>query len=412
MLAPRSYDIILYGVTGYTGQLVADELLALAKTHGLSVAFAGRNQDKYLAWWGGRGSAAGEPPPFVVASSEDSASLRALAEQTRVLLTTVGPYARYGAPLVEACVAAGTDYADLTGEVPFIRDMIDRHHDEAQRTNARIVHAAGFDSIPSDLGVYLLQREALRQWGRPADRVLGELRHARGGLSGGTIASLLGVLEAATDPRVRRVLRDPMSLAPGATAGPAPRDRVGMAYHRETGSWSAPFLMAPVNTRVVRRSAALMPAHYGATFSYDEHHATGSGGLGMLRAAGLTAGLGSFMAAALVPPIRGFMARRWLPSPGEGPSPEARQAGSFRLVLHGRSSAAPDRFIEVDVRGTRDPGYGATAFLLAATGVALAQTRDASHEGGVLTPAAAVAEPLLALCEAEGALVRFEVRGG
>jgi short subunit dehydrogenase-like uncharacterized protein len=254
----RPYDIVLFGATGFTGRLVADYLNTVPQ---LRWAIAGRNRSKLEALRNelARLVPRAEPLPVLIADSADAAALADVAGSTRVVCTTVGPYDIHGEPLVAACVKAGTDYCDLTGETPFIRRMVDTYHDAARASGARIVHCCGFDSIPSDLGTHVLQQSFNEHHGQPATRVRFELVRASGGFSGGTVASLLNVVQQATNPAVRRVLADPYSLNPaGERHGPDGGDRVAPHRDPRSGRWLGPFLMGPINTRIVRRSHALL----------------------------------------------------------------------------------------------------------------------------------------------------------
>ena len=408
----RTFDIVVFGATGFTGRLVARYL---ARTHGgtgLSWAIAGRSAGrleeirKELA----RISSEFAELPIIVADSFDRPALDALARQTRVVCTTVGPYALYGEQLVAACADAGTHYCDLTGETPFIRDMIDRYHDRAVETGARIVNCCGFDSIPSDIGTLVLQNAAIERFGRPLESIEFQLVKARGGFSGGTIASLLNVLSQAQDPAVRRVLGNPYSLNPdGQRTGPDKGDSMGIRKDPVTGHWTAPFLMAPINTRVVRRSNALLDYRYGRQFRYGEVTRLKRGVTGMAAAAGMTAGLGSFMAVAAIKPTRKLLERYVLPAPGEGPSEAAIESGFFIAELMGlldRSNV--DGQLRLRVHGKGDPGYGSTAGMLSEAALCLARNEaKLTSPGGVLTPAAAMGTHLIDGLRTAG--VTFEV---
>lgn len=386
----RPLDLVLFGATGFAGRLVAEYLQDHAP-EGLRWAIAGRNAGKLqevvddLA----RRVPGSAPIPHRVADSADPAALDALAAETRVVCTTVGPYAKYGPPLVAACVTHGTHYCDLTGEPQFVRRMIDAHHEAARASGSRIVHCAGFDSIPSDLGVFVLQQAAIASGG-PCDRVEYVLTGASGGFSGGTIASLANVLEELHDPLVRLALRDPYSLCP--ERGPDDGEQRGPRYRESVGAWTGPFLMAPINERVVRRSNALLGWPYGRNFRYQESMRIGSGPAGWLGAVALSAGSGLGMVALSVGPLRRLVLRA-LPAPGEGPDALARESGWFSVRLYGWRG---DRLaLRVDVRGKQDPGYGATACMLGETALALV-AGESLGEPGITTPAAAVGPALAA----------------
>lgn len=393
----RPYDIILFGATGFTGQLVAEYLADHYTSSGLRWALAGRNAAKLEVVRANlRERSNGRcDPSIVIADSHDRASLDVVANQTNVVCSTVGPYAKYGDSLVAACVAAGTAYCDLTGEVQWVRRMIDEHHSAAQRSGARIVHCCGFDSIPSDLGTQLLVEEAVRLHGRAPDHATLYVGATRGGFSGGTVASLLNVLDEASDRAVRRVLGNPYSLCPeGEQRGPDRGDPNGVSFDRDEKRWIGPFLMAAVNSRVVRRSNALLNYAYGRTFQYREVTRLGAGPGAMLQASALAAGLGGFVVAASIKPVRRMLLPRVLPAPGEGPSRAAIESGFFKIEIVGRyTDGTPE--VRVAVRGTLDPGYGATAAMLSEAATCLAlDAAKTNGEGGVLTPASAMGSVL------------------
>jgi short subunit dehydrogenase-like uncharacterized protein len=335
-----------------------------------------------------------------------------MCREARVVVSTVGPYALYGEPLVKACVETGTDYCDLTGEVQWIRRMVTRHEAAARASGARIVHCCGFDSIPSDLGVHVLQRGAQRRYGAPLERVRLRVKAMRGGASGGTVASLLNVLkEVGHDKSLRAELANPYSLCVGGDA-PATRQPnvAGAVFDKAFGSWVAPFVMAGINTRVVHRSNALTGWRYGREFRYDEAVLMGRGLRGRLGALGTAVGLGGFMVAASIGPLRSLLERFVLPKPGEGPSPEAQRTGFFDLRLHGVT--ADGKTLRGKVTGDRDPGYGSTARMLLQAAACLASdTPKDALPGGFWTPATAFGDRLVERLEARAGLT-FTVEQG
>ena len=384
-MADKPHDLVLFGATGFAGRLVAEYLSTRGRAEGLSWAIAGRSADKLAAL----AADLGRPDlPRIVADSADRASLDAMCAATRVVCTTVGPYARYGADLVAAAVAAKTHYCDLTGEPQFVRRMIDRHHAEAEAAGVRIVHCCGFDSVPSDLGVWVLQQAAAQRHGRPCPEVEMVVLGASGGVSGGTLASMGHLLDEASDPQVRRVLADPYSLA--GSKGPDTREQRAPRYSDAAGAWTAPFVMAAVNERVVRRSNALLDHAYGDDFRYRESMRTRSGLRGRLSATAVAAGLGLGTAAMAIGPVRRLLFRTVLPAPGQGPSPDQIERGYFEIRLFGHH---PDGRVDVVVTGRRDPGYGATACMLAESALCLAS--DDLQRAGVLTPAVAFGQALV-----------------
>ncbi|MFK7958134.1 MAG: trans-acting enoyl reductase family protein [Lysobacterales bacterium] len=388
------YELVLLGATGFTGALVAEYLL---QTYGvdsdLRWAIAGRSEDKLASLKASLGEAASSLPT-VVADSSDPASLKALCENTQVVCSTVGPYAKYGSELVAACAAAGTSYCDLTGEPQWIRRMIDAHESAAQKNGAVIVNSCGFDSIPSDMGVYFLQREAEERFGQPCDEVKFRLKAAKGGASGGTVASMMqAVQEARADRDNARALVNPYSLYPREEKrGGDGRDQNGLKYDADVSSWTGPFVMAGINTKIVRRGNAVAGFPYGRDFRYEEATLVGAGIPGWMKGAMLSAGLGGLMVGAALPPARWLLEKFVLPSPGDGPNARQRESGFFNILLIGKSDGEVK--IRVRVTGDRDPGYGSTCKMLGESAVCLAKD-DVMKKGGFWTPASAMGQPLL-----------------
>jgi len=405
----RKFDIVVMGASGFTGQLVV-EYLARHYPPGapLRWALAGRNRQK-LEGIVGVHFKANEKPPVLVVDSQDAASLRSLARDTRVVLTTVGPYARYGSELVAACVEAGTHYCDLAGETQWIRRMLDRHHEAARNSGAIIVPSCGFDSIPSDLGVFFLQQQATARFGAPCVVIDLLVRNIKGGASGGTFASMLNAIEEAQkDRKVARILADPYGLNPqGEREGPDGRDQHGVRYHEEAAVWTAPFVMAAINTRIVRRSNALLDYRYGREFRYSEATATGPGPGGWWSSAVMTGGLAGFMIGCSFDFTRSRIIRKLLPAPGKGPSRAQRESGYFDLQLIGKTKNG--EVLRARVTGDRDPGYGSTSKMLSESALCLAQD-PLEITGGFWTPASAMAEPLIARLISNAGLT-FELEG-
>jgi short subunit dehydrogenase-like uncharacterized protein len=391
-MALRSFDVLLWGATGYTGRLVAEYL---ARHHGvggtLRWAIGGRSRDKLervRASLEAVSARAGELP-IVLGDGADRASLDRLAVDTRVVCSTVGPYALHGRELVAACVEAGTDYCDLTGEPQFVRAMIDAHHERARATGARIVHCCGYDSIPSDLGTLMLQDLAREAFESRCVEVKCFAGEQKGGMSGGTAASIVEIAEEASrDAGVRRLMMDPYALDPRrGERGPDGRDQMGVRWDADLAMWTGPFLMAAINGRVVRRTNAMLGYAWGRDFRYREAMSFGKGPRGLLLAAGVSAGTAAGFAAMAIGPLRRMVAGRFLPAPGEGPSKEVRENGFFVTRLVGTLSDRA-RKLRGTVRGTSDPGYGETAKMLSESAVCLALDGDGiRREGGVLTPA-------------------------
>ncbi len=405
--ADREFDVVVWGATGFTGALVAEYLLAqYGVGDSLRWALAGRSEDKLAGLKETLGAKAASVPT-IVADSFDEQSLAAMVANTRVVISTVGPYAKYGSPLVAACVEHATHYCDLAGETQWIRRMIDQHHDAAAGNGTRIVHCCGFDSVPMDIGVWFLQQEAMRRHGSYCTSIAMLVKAMRGGASGGTIASLLNVVkEARADRDVARVVADPYGLNPAdERQGPDGPDQRNVSFDDRVRAWTAPFVMAAINTKVVRRSHALLDYPYGRDFRYREATLMGKGASGWLKAGALTVGLGGFVTAAGFDFSRGLLERFVLPEPGEGPDREQREKGFFDLRQFGEF--ANGTVIKSRITGDRDPGYGSTSKMLAESGVCLALD-ELSSDGGVLTPAVAMGDALLGRLQ-ENAGLSFEI---
>ncbi len=382
----KNFDLVVHGATGFTGRLVVEYLLQRYPAgSGLRWAMGGRSATKLAAVRDELGAPA--DTPLIVTDSTDPSSLQALMEQTRLVLTTVGPYQLYGSELVAACAAAGVDYVDLCGEPAWMRHMIDAYESTAKASGARIVFSCGFDSIPFDLGVFLLQREMNSRFGHPASRVRGRVRKMKGTFSGGTAASLKATMAAAaTDSSVLELLRNPFSLTPGFEGPRQPSGNKPMVDDA-LDVWVAPFVMAAINTRNVHRSNFLLEHAYGQDFVYDEMLLTGPGekGEAIAKAVAADKSLGSDGG----------------PQPGEGPSREERDAGFYDVLFLGQD--AEGNSLRVGVKGDRDPGYGSTSKMIAEAAICLLQ--DATDTpGGIWTTAPAMGEPLIKRLEAHAGL--------
>lgn len=407
MPAARSFDLVLFGATGFTGRLVAEYLTARAAGTPLRWALAGRNRDKLERVRADLVAidAAAAEIAIVVGDAHDEIAMTKLARDTTAVCTTVGPYLEHGAALAAACAAAGTAYCDLTGETPFIRQSIDRNHARAVDTGARLVHACGFDSVPSDLGVLVAQRALEERAGSGAGKITA-LFQVSGGFSGGTVASLLGVLDVAMrDREIRKVLANPYGLDPdGLPRGPD-RDSARPGYDRVLGAITAPFVMAAINTRVVRRSHALLGRPWGDDFRYDERMSLPRSPKGAALALGITAAMAGLVAGSQVPFLRRQLEAR-LPKPGEGPSPEARARGRYTVRFHGEAGGAR---VLATFADTMDPGYDGTAKLLGEAALALALDPPLGG-GGVLTPATALGMGLVERLRAADVTITAELR--
>lgn len=391
----RELHLVVYGASGFVGQLTA-QYLARAAPPDTRIGLAGRSRQRLEAVRASLAPAAADWP-ILIADSSDEMALAEMVSRTRAVATTVGPYGRYGMPLVTACAEAGTHYADLTGEVLFIRRTIETLQDAATVSGARIVHSCGFDSVPSDLGVLLLHLEAKGSGSGRLGETTAVYGPLKGGVSGGTIASMKDqVDEAKRDAKNRRIIFDPYALSPDRARDPDGRDErdpMRPRYEPDFDTWTAPFIMALFNTRVVRRSNALNDYAYGNGLRYREVMATGKGPVGAVGAAGVTAGLGALFAAFGLKPTR-MLLDRFLPEPGEGPSEKTQREGHFRLRL--RAETEEGRTVTATVGADNDPGYAATAVMLAESGLALAlDGPELPDAAGILTPASGIGLPLI-----------------
>lgn len=398
----REYDVVVYGASGFVGRLTAI-YLAEAAPEGTKIALGGRTQAKLEAVRAELPGAA-KQWPIVIADSSDQAALDSMAASAKCVATTVGPYYRYGMGMVEACAKAGTHYCDLTGETLFMRDAIDQWDATAKKNGARIVHTCGFDSIPSDIGVMLLADYAAENgMGTLTDTTL-VVKKTRGGVSGGTVDSLRGQIDAArADRSLLKKMVDPYTLSPDRSAEPdlgEERDPIHPLKDDELGGWLAPFIMGTINTRVVRRSNALQGHRYGRELRYKEVMATGGLPQGPVLATAISAGLGGLMAGLSFKPTRKLL-DKVLPDPGEGPSEKAREKGFFNIHTHTTTSDGTKLVCKIYAPG--DPGYKATAVMLGEAALALAlDTDDLPEAAGVLTPSTAIGPPLAARLRAAG----------
>ncbi|MDA9543586.1 MULTISPECIES: trans-acting enoyl reductase family protein [Bradyrhizobium] len=377
-MSSAKFDIVVYGATGFTGQLVAEYLAAHYKDDkALKWAMAGRSLDKLTSVRDAIGAPA--DTRLIVADASDAASLKAMVAQTKSVITTVGPYQFYGEDLLAACVAAGVDYFDLCGEPVWMRQMIDKYEAAAKASGARIVFSCGYDSVPFELGTFFVQEEAKRVFGAPAPRVKGRVRDMRGTLSGGTAASAKATFDAvAKDLSLVAILNDHFALTPDFTGPKQPKGNRAV-FEEDLQSWAAPFMMALINTRNVHRSNMLMGFPYGKDFVYDEMVLTGPGEKGEANAKRVMA-------------ANAEKTGPNAPKPGEGPSKEERENGLFNLLY---VAIAPDgRMVRAGVTGDRDPGYGSTSKMISECAICL--LRDASDvPAGFWTPGAAMQHKLI-----------------
>lgn len=386
---PRSnkeFDMIVFGATSFVGQILCRYLVHEYTEPNFTWVMAARSESKLNALKSDLGEKAAGIP-VIVADSGDEEAMLGLCLRAEVIISTVGPYALYGEKLVKACAETGTDYCDLTGEVQWVRRMIDLYEDTARASGARIVNCCGFDSIPSDLGVKFLQQQALERFGCHCSQVKMRVQATRGGASGGTIASGINARkEAAEDPAIAAQMRDWYSICPRPLNNGARQRMVGVEYDEDFKSWVGPFIMAAINTRVVLRSNGLRDTPYAAEFVYDEAVLTGDGNDGKSKARRLGFGTAFAGAVLALPPLL-WVARFFLPKPGEGPSPDEQLNGFFDIRFHGKTEKGDT--IVVKVTGDRDPGYGSTAKMLSQAAISLHRDVDKrAIGGGFWTPAA------------------------
>jgi short subunit dehydrogenase-like uncharacterized protein len=399
-MSAQEFDVIVYGATGFTGRLVAEHLL---RTYGAAGdvrwAMAGRDRQKLKQV----SSEIGAPMelPLIEAKADDTGALDALAHRTRVLITTVGPYQRYGEGLVAACARAGTDYVDLCGEPNWMAEMIAKYEKAAKQSGARIVFSCGFDSIPFDGGVFYLQQEAKQRFGQPLRDVRARVRRMKGGFSGGTAASLLATLEAVKrDPKLAQTMANPFALSPETLTPQPPLD--GVVHDEDIPGWAAPFVMAAINTKNVHRTNALRGYAYGRDFTYSEMMFTGHGPKGQARARAAMRQSRLQNSLLTFAPTRALLKRFALPKPGEGPSKHERETGSYEALFVGKS---PDgSALRASVSGDMDPGYGSTSKMISEAALCLNDTREQTP-GGIWTPFAAMGDALIDRLQMKAGLV-------
>ena len=401
----KEFDVIVFGATSFVGQILVQYLW---NRHGLKGevkwAIAGRDSDKLKALKNKLGEQA-QALPTLIGNASNESDLNALCAKTKVIVSTVGPYALYGSSLVKVCAETGTDYCDLTGEVQWIARMIEAHEATARQSGARIVHCCGFDSIPSDLGVLFLQESAKTQYGEPCQQIRMRVRKLKGEFSGGTVASMINVTrEVAADRSLAKKLANPYLISPTRLAARQPN--VSFAeFDPVAKSWLAPFVMAGINTRVVHRSNALQDYSYGKDFKYDEAMMTGNGFKGRLTAMGLAGGMAGFLIGAALPPTRWALEKFVVPKPGEGPSEISQRRGSYDLRFYGTTSQG--KTLAAKVTGDMDPGYGSTGKMLGEAVVCLVKDM-ANKPGGFWTPASLMGGKLMSRLQQHAGLT-FEL---
>ena len=375
-MSERAFDVVVFGASGYTGKLVAEYIQSEYGENGsVKWAIAGRNSEKLEGIREELGLSA--DLSILEVDSNDQDSLNAMTSSTKCVLTTVGPYQLYGSNLVESCAKNGTDYVDLTGEPGWMYEMINAHKETAEASGARIVFSCGFDSIPFDLGVYFVQQAAKDKFGKPAQHVRGRVKAMNGEFSGGTIASLGATMATLKKkPELIKVLANPFSLTEGFE-GPAQLDDSKVLLDEKLNMWVAPFVMAPINTKNIHRSNALLDHQYGEDFCYDEMMIAGEGEEGKQIADAMTS----------ANPMGGDN----VPQPGEGPSKESREQGNYDVLFF---ADLGEESIEARVTGDMDPGYGSTSKMITESAICLIQ--DCSDlPGGIYTPAPAMGDKLI-----------------
>lgn len=408
-MSNEQYDVVVFGATSFVGQILCRYLL---ETYGvnqdLKWAMAGRSKGKLESVLKSLGPRAGGIMT-IVANADSESEMRGMCQQTKTVISTVGPYALYGEPLIKSCVETGTHYVDLTGEVQWVRRMIDRYEAKAKETGAYIVHSCGFDCVPSDMGVFYLQEQAKARFGKPCKQVKMGLKNAKGGVSGGTAASLINVAkEISVNKSLGKDLRNPYYLCPSDFTPMVQQHELNVpTYFRELESWAAKFVMEAINTRVVFRSNALLGQAYGSDFQYVESMLTGKGVFGACKASAVTfATLGGMVATSFTP-TRNLIEKFIVPKPGEGPSLKLQHEGFFDVRFHGATEAGES--LEVRLTGDTDPGYLCTAKMLAQSGISLAKDfEDSSKPGGFWTTASMFGDKLIKRLE-ENAGMTFEV---
>lgn len=398
-MTTRQFDIIVYGATSFVGQIVTRYMYETFADGAVSWAIAGRSRSKLKQLDDEIGLTGIED---IIADAEDQESLQAMCARAKVVISTVGPYALYGDLLVKVCAESGTHYCDLTGEPQWIRRMQQAYETTAKASGARIVHCCGFDSIPSDMGVHFLQQHAVKRFGGPCERIDMRVMKAKGGASGGTVASMVNLVkEASANAELRRELKNPYSLCPPDHDFSVRQHNVGAEFEERLGRWIAPFIMAAINTKVVHRSNALAGNAYGTAFRYEEAMVTGRGSKGKRRAKLTDFGLNAFTAGMAIPPVR-WLLGKFLPKPGEGPSEKEQREGMFDLVFLGTGPGGEE--IRARVTGDRDPGYGSTAKMLSQAAACLAQDVPEDVPGGFWTPATLLGDRLVERLQAQAGL--------
>ena len=385
----RKYDLVVWGATSFTGKLVTEYLFNKHRSSKIKWAIAGRNLDKLEKV---RSQVADENIPIFIADSFDEKSLLKFVKKTRVVCSTVGPYSLYGTKLVKLCVENNTNYCDITGEAHWIRTLIDDYHEEAKSKKIKIVNSCGFDSIPSDMGVYFIQNEIKKTYKNYANSIKMRVAGVRGGISGGTYGSINNLLkEAYSNKKIFRVLNNPYGLNPkNKMEGMDKKDLRKIIFDKESNSWIYPFIMAGINTKIVRRSHALTNFQYGKDFRYEEAMMSGKGISGLLKA--ILAVFPLAMIGLNPNSLLKKIVNSYMPKPGEGPGPKKRKNGFYNLRFYVTIDERRKAFAKVV--GDNDPGYGSTSKMLAESALCLAFDKLPENYG-VVTPSIAMGKQLL-----------------
>ena len=393
----KEFDIIIWGATGFTGRLVAEYIFKNYSSEKLNWAIAGRDKKKLINV---RDKIADENIPIIIADNFDEMSLTKMTQRTKVICSTVGPYSKYGSLLVKSCIKTNTHYCDLAGEAQWIRKIVDTYHQEAKNKKIRIVNSCGFDSIPSDIGVYFIYKN-LPDVNIKLDKISMRVSGFKGSLSGGTYASMNNIItEASKDRLIGKILTNPYGLNPeGQRSGPDKRDLNKVKYDEDSKSWIAPFMMAGINTKIVRRSNALSNYSYGKNFTYDESIMTGDGFRGRIRA------IISVLPLIFLSAKPGSLLKRifnfFTPKPGQGPNKNERENGYYSMRFYIRYNDKSRALVRVT--GDRDPGYGSTSKMLAESAICL--SKDSLKDTyGVITPSIAMGDQILDRLQAKAGL--------
>ncbi len=393
----KEFDIIIWGATGFTGRLVAEYIFKNYSSEKLNWAIAGRDKKKLINV---RDKIADENIPIIIADSFDEMSLTKMTQKTKVICSTVGPYSKYGSLLVKSCIKTNTHYCDLAGEAQWIRKIVDTYHQEAKNKKIRIVNSCGFDSIPSDIGVYFIYKN-LPDVNIKLDKISMRVSGFKGSLSGGTYASMNNIItEASKDRLIGKILTNPYGLNPeGQRSGPDKRDLNKVKYDEDSKSWIAPFMMAGINTKIVRRSNALSNYSYGKNFTYDESIMTGDGFRGRIKA------IISVLPLIFLSAKPGSLLKRifnfFTPKPGQGPNENERENGYYSMRFYIRYNDKSRALVRVT--GDRDPGYGSTSKMLAESAICL--SKDSLKDTyGVITPSIAMGDQILDRLQAKAGL--------